>query len=298
MKTFIDCIPCYMLQAVQTGRLCGLSDDRIKKLLDTIGKQIEHFSLDDPPPLMVARLQQTVTGMIGIEDPMKELKRKSNEAALGYYDRVMKMIVGSKDPLRMAIQATIAGNIIDYGAIRDLDVDAELTRLMQEEQFRLEREDGELFAYERFVDELSKAETLLYVGDNAGEIVFDKALLATIKRLFPRLEVTFATRGKPILNDALIEDARSIGLHEMVHVVSSGVGTPGLVLELANPEFRDAFYDFDLIISKGQGNIEALFDIDAPIYFLLVAKCQPIADMLGCKVRDIILKRQAQIIGI
>jgi len=98
--------------------------------------------------------------------------------------------------------------------------------------------------------------------------------------------------GNWVLNDVLLEDAYAVGLDSLVTVVSSGVDTPGLVLEHATEEFRELFHQSDLIISKGQGNLESLLDVQAPIYFLLVAKCQPIAQLLGCKERDIILKRQ------
>lgn len=278
---------------MQTGRLCGLSEDEIKHLLDVLGKQIEQIPLDECPPLMAAKLQRVVSDMLGTDDPFKEIKEIGNKAASAYYEEVIALIGQSEAPLKTAIQASIAGNIIDYGAVHNLDVHAELTMLMDRERMQLDREDSTLFSYGRFMEDLSEARTLLYIGDNAGEIVFDKALIVTIKQLYPQLDITFATRGKPILNDVLLEDARLIGLDNLVRVVSSGVDTPGAVLERASSEFCSLFDQADLIISKGQGNFESLTDIQAPIYFLLVAKCQPVANLIGCDIRDIILKRQA-----
>lgn len=293
MQAFVDCIPCLMKQSVQTGRLCGLSDEKIKVLLDIVGQEVPSIALDESPPMMATRLQRIVALFLGVEDPMAGIKKMSNDAALKYYPQVVRMIENSESPLKTALQVAIAGNIIDYGAVHDLDVDKELSRIMEEEHMVLDRESGGLFAYDALWDDLKCSQSLLYLGDNAGEIVFDKALIATIKTMFPHLDITFATRGKAILNDALVEDAEFVGMHEVAHVVSSGVDTPGLVLERATEGFGKMFTSADLIISKGQGNLEALIDVEGPIYFLLVAKCQPIAKMLGCRERDIVLMKRS-----
>jgi uncharacterized protein with ATP-grasp and redox domains len=116
--------------------------------------------------------------------------------------------------------------------------------------------------------------------------------IETISELYPQLEITFVTRGYPILNDVLQEDAHSVGMDKIVSVVSSGTDAPGLVLDTCSKEFLQKFYDADMIISKGQGNYEALSDVCCPTYFLLVAKCEVIAKELGCHIRDIILKKQ------
>mgnify|MGYP001123940874 CR=1 FL=1 len=281
-----------MQQSLQTGRLCGLSDSEIKRLFDGLGGQLSQISLNEAPPVMASRLQRIITEMTGVADPLLAVKRESNEAALSYYEEAVSFIDGAEDPLRAAIQVAIAGNIIDYGAVFNLDVDAELERILQQEKERIACEESELFSYEQFKHDLEQANSLLYIGDNAGEIVFDKALIATIQRQYPHLAITFAVRGYPILNDALMEDAEAVGLDSLVKVVSSGVHTPGLMLEYATDEFKELFNETDVIISKGQGNLESLLETPGPIYFLLVAKCQPISRLLGCEIRDIILKRQ------
>ena len=200
MKSFIDCIPCFMQQTIQTGRLCGLTDSHIKTLIDAVGKEIPSVSLDNPPTVIAAHLQRVVTEVMENPDPLKAVKVMSNTAALSYYDTAMNVITHAENPLKAALQVAIAGNIIDYGAIHDLEVPAELERIMQQEEALIEYENGELFAFDLLERDLQKSETLLYVGDNAGEIVFDKALITTIKNLYPHLIITFATRGYPILN--------------------------------------------------------------------------------------------------
>lgn len=283
-----------MGQALQAGRLGGFSEIEIKRILDEIGKEIERITLDSTPPEMARTLQRVIHNEIGVLDPYKEIKKASNAAALRHYESVKQIVKESDDPLRTAIQAAIAGNIIDYGAVHDLDVDAELKRLMQEERMTIEREDSENFAYQSFRKDLERAENLVYVGDNAGEIVFDRILIETMQELYPELHIIFATRGKPILNDCLLEDAKAVGLDTVVDVVSSGVDTPGLILDDCSAEFLELFRRADLIISKGQGNFESLSEAAGPIYFLLIAKCAVVARELGCEIRDIILKKRYQ----
>ncbi len=294
MRTFLDCIPCFMNQTLNAGRLMGLSDQEIKSIFDVVGKGLEDISLSNTPPEMARILQKIINDKTGLLDPYSEIKQESNIAALRYTDKMNELINISEDPLRAAIQVAIAGNIIDYGAIHDLDIEVELKNLMNEERLQIEIEDSSNFAYQAFKQDLATAKTLLYVGDNAGEIVFDKILIERLRREYPDIQITFATRGEPILNDCLIEDAEFVGLDTIVSVISSGSDAPGCVLDLCSQEFLEIFRSSDVIISKGQGNFEALSEVDAPIYYLLIAKCAAVARELSCELRDIILKRKQQ----
>ena len=293
MRAFLECIPCFMRQTLGAGRLMGLPEETIKDLMDIIGEGLKDVSLDTPPPDMARQLQALINARIGEVDPYHDLKKESNAKALEYYDMMSGLVAQSEDKLKAALQVAIAGNIIDYGAIHDLDAAAELKALMNEERLQIEREESENFAYQAFRNDLDKARTLVYVGDNAGEIVFDKILISTIRELYPELKITFATRGKPILNDCLLEDAHQIGLDELVTVVSSGSDAPGMLIDRCSEEYLKEFFAADMIISKGQGNYESLSEVEAPIYFLLIAKCDIVARDLACNYRDIILKKAA-----
>ena len=281
-----------MQQVIQTCRLCNLDDDRIVPILEAVGANLNCVSLNEAPPVMATQLQKIVTTMLGTSDPLKQVKRESNAAATLYRDAALNIVAESDDRLRAAIQVAIAGNIIDYGAIHDLNVEAELSRIMAQEQVSLSHQQSRLFAYQELREALANSGTLLYIGDNAGEIIFDRILIQTIRDLYPELQITFAVRGEPIFNDILVEDAVWAGIDTLAEVISSGVNSPGLILDYATEEFREVFHASDLIISKGQGNLEGLYDAPGPIYFLLVAKCEPIARMLGCSVRDILLIQQ------
>jgi hypothetical protein len=292
MRTYLECIPCFIRQALQTGRVCGLDETQIKNLLDDVGCSLGQVALTDSPPEMARKLQPVITAAVGKADPFDQIKHESNRAALAYYDEVKSRIQASDDKLKTALEVAIAGNIIDYGAVADLDIVHELSDLMEREEQQIAHENRDLFAYDELMKALENGSRLLYIGDNAGEIVFDKACIETIGSHYNHLEITFVTRGYPILNDVVVSDALEVGMDKAARVISSGNNAPGLILEGCSKEFLEEFEHADVIISKGQGNFEALSDVSGPIFFLFVAKCDVIARELSCSLRDIILKQQ------
>ena len=129
----------------------------------------------------------------------------------------------------------------------------------------------------------------MYLADNTGETVFDRILIEEIKRLDSKKKIFYAVRGRPIINDALAVDARFCGLDRLAEIVDSGIAAPGTILSLCSRKFRRLFHRVDLVISKGQGNFEALSEEKGPIFFLFMAKCPVAARHLGCQLRDIVL---------
>ena len=128
----------------------------------------------------------------------------------------------------------------------------------------------------------------MYIADNAGEIVFDRVLIEQFKNK----KSIFAVRSGPIINDALVEDAIACGIYKCARIISSGCDAPGTILRFCNKKFLKIYRDADLIISKGQGNFEALADEKRPIFFLFRAKCPVVAKHLNCKLGDVILTRR------
>ncbi|MBC8206863.1 MAG: DUF89 family protein, partial [Kiritimatiellaeota bacterium] len=187
----------------------------------------------------------------------------------------------SDNRLLTAVNFAIAGNIIDMGAktgLRESDLVDAIEHAAENELA------GDIDA---FVSAVRNAEHILYLCDNAGEIVFDTLL---IEQLGPE-RVTAAVRGKPIINDALMEDARAAGLTDLVPVIGNGSDAPGTVLDECNEEFRTAFESADLIISKGQGNFETLSDSNRPIFFLFKVKCPVVAATTGVPLGTHVLRR-------
>jgi len=286
MKTYFECFPCFFRQALEIGRLLNLDDVRQKEFIDAVAALIPQFSLDSTPPEMARRIYQVITNRYGAMDPYADIKVRSNRMALELYPDMEKIIAAADDRLLTALEIAIAGNIIDYGVKNNLDIERAIEQLLEEGFVKADRR---VFDYEHFQNDLRSAEKILYIGDNAGEIVFDKLLVSELLAL--EKKVIFGVRGQPIINDAVMEDARACGLDQMVPVVSSGLDAPGTILPLCSAEFRDIFKRSDLIISKGQGNFETLSDEPANIYFLFKAKCPVVADKVGAHLGDIVLKR-------
>ncbi|MBN3039409.1 MAG: DUF89 family protein [Candidatus Omnitrophica bacterium] len=287
MRTYLDCVPCFFKQALDAAKLAGANKATQKKILNDLAKEVIAFDLNECPTAMGRILYKLVRTTTGRHDPFKKLKQKSNELALSFYHRLKAKVNRSQDRLLTAIELAIAGNIIDYGVKHSINIDKEIDKIFKEEHKVIRQEDKRLFDYSAFKHALKKAKKILYIGDNAGEIVFDRLLLEEFKDK----KVLFAVRGEPIINDALIEDAKFCGIDRYARIISTGCGAPGAILKFCSLSFRKIFQDADLIISKGQGNFEALAGEKGPIYFLFRAKCPVIAKHLRCDIGDIILKK-------
>jgi hypothetical protein len=180
-------------------------------------------------------------------------------------DDVRKTVTANPDPLHAALLFSIAGNIIDYGSQQDFDAEAALATCLDT---LLTIND-----YQKLRQDIERSKLLLYLGDNAGEIVFDSLVIETLKNMFPGLEIVYVVKASPIINDALMDDADSCGLPQLCRVITNGTGCPGTPLANCTPVFKKLFTRADLIISKGQGNYETLSETKAPVYFLLTVKC-------------------------
>jgi uncharacterized protein with ATP-grasp and redox domains len=276
MRTFLDCIPCFMIQALRTGRLVGLSDEKIRKLLIDLGRKIKNIKLDDPPPKTAVMVYDLINSYTGETDPFKTVKKEGTEKALALYPQLKKDVLESEDPLGLAIRLAITGNVIDFGISSSYDLESEIQKIMEQSFGRWDEEE--------FKKAVTQADWILYLGDNAGETVFDRLLIETLAR-----PVTYVVREKPIINDATREDAMAAGLDKVATIISSGCAAPGTVLDQCILEFRELFRKAPVIISKGQGNFETLSESDATIFFFLKAKCDVVARHLGVKKGDLVL---------
>ena len=265
-----------MIQALRTGRLVGLSDEEILRLLIDLGGKIRNIKLDDPPPKTAVMVYNLINSYTGETDPFKTVKKQGTEKALALYPQLKKDVSESKDPLGLAIRFAITGNVIDFGVSSNYDLGSEIQKIMEQSFGRRDEEE--------FKKAITQAEWILYLGDNAGETVFDRLLIEALAHT-----VTYVVREKPIINDATREDAMAAGLDKVATIISSGCAAPGTVLDQCAPEFRELFRKAPVIISKGQGNFETLSESDAPIFFFLKAKCDVVARHLGVKKGDLVL---------
>jgi len=283
MRTYLECIPCFFEQAIESVQL--ITDNEIihKELVDDVAKLIPEFSLYSTPPEMAYKISKIVKARLGDRDLYKQIKENSNKMALELYPKLKKKVSESNDSLLAAVEIAIAGNVIDYGAKSTLDIDKEIEQLFREKFYDAGKT---IFEYEGFVKDLKKTKQVLYLADNAGEVVFDRVL---IEEFCYEKDVIYAVRDKPIINDALMKDAYDCGIDKIAKVISSGVESPGTILRYCSKEFIKIFENAEFIISKGQGNYEALSDIRKGIYFLFKVKCPVIARHAGAEVRDVVL---------
>lgn len=277
MKTFLDCIPCFMGQALRAGRAATTDESILKELLDRAGCRISDIPLDLTPPEIAMMIYEDVREITGVDDPFSGAKKRHIQEALGLYPAMKERVGNSPDPLRTAVGIAIAGNVIDLGTGRDFDIEKDIEAVLNR-RFAIDH-------MEEFRERLSAAETVLYLGDNAGESVFDRLLIETMDK-----PVTYAVRSRAVINDVTLEDALASGLGEAARIVSSGSPAPGVVPRLCSPSFMELFDDSPMIISKGQGNYEGLSGTTGPVFFLLKAKCPVIARDIGVNENDLILK--------
>lgn len=271
MKTYLDCVPCFLRQSLQAARDLEMGEEAAAEVLRAVLALSLELDWSLPPPLMGREIHRLIREVSGHPDPYQDRKRAATESALRLLPKIEASTAAAPRPFHQAVRFSIAGNLIDLGAksAREASVE-EVVRLAQSEPL-----DDQ--AVERFQKELAGARTVLFITDNAGEIVFDRLLL---DRIGPE-RLIVAVRGGPAINDATLEDAERSGLTQRYRVISSGADVPGTWLSACSPEFQEVFRTADMVVAKGQGNFETLSDSDRRIWFLLMAKCDIVARNLG-----------------
>jgi len=290
MKTHLDCIPCFYKQALTAARHAGASSKKQKEVFDNLAKILSKFPLTISPPEMAREIYRLVSNTLGVDDDIyAEIKDKSNKLVLGIYDQLKNKIANSKNHLLTAVELAIAGNIIDYGAKTSLNIDEEVEKILSEEESEINEENKLIFNYPEFKNRLEKSKSILYLADNAGEVVFDRLLIEELTNIYQDVKIIYAVKEKPIINDALAKDACQCGIDKIVEVISSGSDAAGTVLSLCSVEFLEIFTKADMVISKGQGNFEALSGEKRSMFFLFKIKCPIIANEINGTVGDIVL---------
>ncbi len=264
MRTSPDCLPCFLRQAGHVATITGATGETAAEMVQAAARLLPTLDLTLSPPENAVALYGLLARLSGSADPFGALKNESNRAALALLPRLREIVAGAGDPLRTAARLAIAGNVIDYGAQQEFDVEGAISASLEQAPAI------DHFAW--FRTRLAGAERILYLADNCGELVFDRLFIEQLGR-----PVTLAVKARPIINDALIADAEACGLTELCRVVDNGTGCPGTPLAACSPEFQILFRAADLIISKGQGNFETLSETAAPLFFMLLVKCPVVA---------------------
>jgi damage-control phosphatase, subfamily I len=282
MQTYLDCIPCFVRQGLEVSRFVSDDAQVHEKVLRGVLEASLALDFRQPPPAMGQQIHRLVRELTGQADPYRKIKDHFNAFGLQLYPQLKEQVQNSDDPLETSIRLAIAGNIIDFGP------HSQIARAQVEEAISHSLSASlSSSSVADFRQAVGQAKEILYLADNAGEIVFDRLLIEQL----PNHKITVVVKGSPVINDATLADAQTAGLTDLVEVIDNGSDAPGTILETCSEKFRDRFSSADLILAKGQGNYETLSHVPGAIVFLLKAKCPVIARHLGVEVGSLVLRR-------
>ncbi len=243
---------------------------RVHDRLEKLRPQLDET---EPPSTYTSRMLVATMDLLGITDPFQEVKEEQNRRAAELATRFDAELDRCDSPLYRALILAAAGNVIDVGPQRRFDIQKQLQRLA------FARDDSGLL-----LERLAKAKRVMFILDNAGEVFFDRLLL---KRL-PEVELTIVARSAPILNDITVTEAAALGLGELGRLIGTGSRYLGVDLKTVSAEFRESYYQADLVIAKGHANFESLVEEGRDGFYLLAAKCELVAERLGVKPGDLV----------
>ncbi|WP_227766418.1 damage-control phosphatase ARMT1 family protein [Zhaonella formicivorans] len=282
MRVTTTCVPCYLKQALSAFKHAGIKEEEKWEVLNQLCQLIPELSNEATPAANSSLVLHKLVQALGGEDPFRRAKEYSNRQAEKLLAS-LELDLGH-EPVYTALKLAVAGNIIDLGIIEHYD--------LQESVYSALHTPFAIDHYLRFSRLLPDAKKILIIGDNSGEIVFDKILVAELNKL--GLEVLYGVKSGFILNDATMLDAQQVGMDKISQVLPNGNNFLGTILEKCSEEFIDHFLTADVIIAKGQANYETLEGNVAGgkrIFFLLKAKCEIVAEHLGVELGDIVFRQ-------
>ncbi|MFP4021873.1 MAG: damage-control phosphatase ARMT1 family protein [Halanaerobium sp.] len=279
MKMKYDCLPCLFRQFLESARMVTDDQEMIKDILKKYSQMLpDLIDSETAAPRISAEMQAYIKQISGVDDPYAKIKEKNLKAAFKLLPLVKEEIEKAEDPLLAALLMSAMGNSIDAGVSLNINIKENIERALADSFARSD--------YQKFLGELKKADQLLFIADNTGEAVFDKLLLKKLKEY--DLKITYAVRETAILNDITAEGAKELGIDQYAEIIKSGSQAPGMLMDSASREFLKHYQKSDIVLSKGQGNLEGLYGRETGIYFLLKAKCEVIADILDVNEEDFV----------
>lgn len=247
-----------------------------KECLAEIKAVIDNRAYDDPAPYLVYRFNQIYLKYFGSVASFRDEKIKYNDLVLSMEDALREEINSSDDPLLTAFSYARAGNYIDFGALSAVDEKTFLSLLESDSL-----SDNDLQTFESFTGQCKTAGSFLLLADNCGEIVLDKLFLEQLKKQYPQLKLSVMVRGGEVLNDATVEDAEYAGIGSVAEIISSGIGVSGTVYKMLSDEAKSALDNAGVVLSKGQGNYEALSGQGRHIFYSFLCKCERFTNRFG-----------------
>lgn len=287
MRLQDKCLPCVVNQVIKVADITGINTK--EELLREVFTYLSKMNFDETTPEIIGEIFEMIKRHTNNPDPYKETRNYYNTLFMELLPEFERKIEQAENSFMLAIRYAIVGNIIDFNPIHNTLLEDIYDCFEKMEQLELAIDDSHALMID-----ISNAGTLLYLGDNCGEICMDKILLKKIKELNPNVKLLFGVRGKPVVNDSISEDAYSVGIDEYAEVIDNGDGSLGTVLNRTSPAFKEVYKKADVVIAKGQANYECLSEENKNIYFLLMTKCDVIAKDIGVEEKKMIcMKNEA-----
>lgn len=281
MKIHDKCLPCVVNQVVKVANITGV--DNKEKLLREVFVYLSKIDFDATIPEIIGETFGMIKKHTNNPDPYKETRNYYNTLFLKLLPEFEKKVEQAENSFQLAVRYAIVGNIIDFNPIHNTLLEDIFDLFEKMEQLELAIDDSKMLE-----EDILNSKTLLYLSDNCGEICMDKILIKKIKELNPNTKILFGVRGKPVVNDSIAEDAYTVGIDEYAEVIDNGDGSLGTVLNRTSLEFKEAYKKADIIIAKGQANYECLSEEKKKIYFMLMTKCDAIANDIGAPEKKMI----------
>ncbi len=266
-----------MRQALETGKIATDDLDKQGEALKQVADLLSDINFTDTPLTVSHKAQRIVRKITGVNDPYEDLKKESNREAMDMYPKLKEKVTNSEDTFYTASKLAVAGNIIDVGPGHEFEIEETIERVLDS--------DFSMNHYDRLKDDVEDADEIFYLADNAGEIVFDRIFLEEMEEK----DITLFVRSGPVLNDVTVEDAKSVGLDEISEIRTIKNGGQVAGLDEISEDFFKKLKGADVVISKGQGNYEAFSEVDANIFYMLMAKCPLVARDIGVEEGDIVI---------
>lgn len=277
------CVTCIINQSVKVANAIHADELLSKKLTSSVEEMSKSFSFSDAPPEIASYVYEKMAQIANKIDLYDEVKTLSTKKALSFVPLLKEKLLKSKNKLLTATKIAVAGNVIDLAAEVEFDLKEELDKIFYTD-----------FAHDDFAlfeKKLQSSKSVLIIGDNVGEHIFDYMFIETLQEFYPKIKFSYMVRGNPIINDVTMKEAKEAGFHELCELIDSGVNTPGFTYNRANSYSKEIFDSVDLVISKGMGNYECMSPSHRKnICFLLKVKCAVVGAHLQKEIGDIICK--------
>ncbi len=281
-----QCILCLLERNAQKVRSLGDETQATAFMRELLQLYLDAPESASSPYLgpKITELYEKHYGLSG--DRYAEEKRQSNAFVMERLPRLRRFVQEAKDPLLAAVQLSILGNYLDFAALKgEVSFEKLDEYLLLAASMQLDMD-----CYAALQNDLSKAKTLLYLTDNAGEIGFDRVLAETIRQLYPDIAITFCVRGSITQNDATRADAAAVGI--TFPVVDNGNAVAGTEISLLSKDAKQALETADVVIAKGMGNTETMYGCGYNVYYAFLVKCQRFVDFFGKELMTPMLVRE------